>query len=186
MDGSEPRDLSMAQVWTATMVDERHNGSGVQPLRAVASVVRGRGTVRGGAAEGEESDQEELASQWLAQGVAERSAIERRGTGDRDLRWRRRLQARDFQRIPAAGSGRRGTGRVEVVVAGGRDGGCRRGISGGFRWRASGAGEQEGATVVVANGGGSGFRRGIFGSGRRGAEGAAPVVEGGSGGGSIR
>ncbi|KAF0921250.1 hypothetical protein E2562_039469 [Oryza meyeriana var. granulata] len=106
--------------------------------------------------------------------------------GDRDLRWRRRLQERDFQRIPTAGSGRRGTGGVEAVVAGGGDGGCRRGIFDGFRWWASGAGEEEGATAVVANGGGSGFRWGISGSGRRGAEGAALVVEGGGGGGSIR
>ncbi|KAF0917252.1 hypothetical protein E2562_017141 [Oryza meyeriana var. granulata] len=45
----------------------------------------------GGVVEGEESDQEELASRWLAQGVAERSAIERRGTGDRDLRWQQRF-----------------------------------------------------------------------------------------------
>ncbi|KAF0927897.1 hypothetical protein E2562_036857 [Oryza meyeriana var. granulata] len=46
MDGSEPRDLSMAQVWNATMVDERHNGGGVQPLWAAAGAVRGRGTMR--------------------------------------------------------------------------------------------------------------------------------------------
>ncbi|KAF0917254.1 hypothetical protein E2562_017142 [Oryza meyeriana var. granulata] len=46
MDGSEPRDLSMAQVWNTTMVDERYNGGGVQPLRAAAGEVRGRDTMR--------------------------------------------------------------------------------------------------------------------------------------------
>ncbi|KAF0932633.1 hypothetical protein E2562_011939 [Oryza meyeriana var. granulata] len=46
MDGSEPQDLSMAQVWTAMMVDERPNGGGVQPLWAAAGAVRGRGTVQ--------------------------------------------------------------------------------------------------------------------------------------------